>query len=315
MSDAGTAAAGGGTGPSPVTAPAATATPAATPPAPAATNGNTAPAWYASLGDENVGWLQAKGWNDPDPAKMAPAIAKAYRDLEGYRGVPGDQIFKWPKPDEGMESVWSKLGVPAKPEEYQFANFDWQQTEDAKLTKQMFADLGVKHHLTEEQLGGVLDFFKETTTGLKTEDAAAKEARVAAANEVIKNSWGANFAANEALAQNGLQRIVDLMETAGHKEILGRSQGALEALRDAGFGDWGNELLRIVGAGLREDTASAGTSAGRAPAQTREEAKFQLTKYHNINSPEGQAYARGDPTALRTVRELIQQSHAGEEGW
>lgn len=287
----------------------------ATPPTPATPATDAPAAWYADRAPEDVGWLQSKGWADPDTTKVAKAATDAYRNIEKHFGIPGDRLFAWPKAEDGLDSVWSKLGVPTKAEDYTFANFDWQDGEDAKLTKEMFAELGVKAHQTEEQLGVILDFFKEVMGAQQSEMDGAREARIAEANDIIKQSWGAKFDENNALADIGMAKIAEMMEAAGNTRMVGRTEGALKLLTDGGYGDWGRELLRVVGRGLGEDRSAVNSASGSGQPMTREEARFRLQDARNLNTDLGQRYARGEPSAEREVRDLIRMAHQGEEGW
>lgn len=286
----------------------------ATPPQ-AATETEAPSAWYADRAPEDVGWLQSKGWADPDTTKVAKAATDAYRNIEKHFGIPGDRLFAWPKAEDGLDAVWQKLGVPAKPEDYKFTNFDWQDTPDAKESRQAFAELGAKAHLTEEQLGVVLDFFNEGAASLKSETDGARDARIAEANDIIKQSWGAKFDENNALADIGMAKIAEMMENAGNTRMVGRTQEALKALTDAGYGDWGRELLRVVGRGLGEDRSTVNSASGSGQPMTREEARYRLQDARNLNTDLGQRYARGEASAEREVRDLIRLAHQGEEGW
>ena len=272
----------------------------------AAANGaGASPAWYAELAAEDIGWLQNRGLADPDAAKAAPKMAQQFRQLEGLRGIPADRIFSWPKPEDGLDAVWAKLGVPAKAEDYTFGNHTWEDTPEARETKGLFADLGARAHLTEEQIGLVLDFFNEASAAVKGEDDGAKAARIAEANDIIKQSWGARESEFNALADVGMARIAELMQEAGNTKMVERSEGALKALTEAGYGDWGRELLRVIGRGLGEDRARLASGAGNGQAMTREELEFRIKDAHNLNSEIGSRYAKNDPGAMRQVHEWI----------
>lgn len=299
MSDAGTATAGT------ATTDAATA---------AAANG-AATAWYSGMEAEDIGWLQNRGLAEPDPAKAAPNLARQFRNLEALRGVPADQIFRWPNPDEDQAPLLRKWGVPEDPANYNFDGISYEiEREAADPLYASARTMAAKNKLNNEQLVGVVDWLLENLEANRNGETETKTRLMSEAEERLRKSWGANFADNEQIANNGFERIALLMQAAGETEQLQRTQGALDALRESGHGDWARALLRVIGRGF-QDRAGNMASSGPGPAQTREEAVYKLKAYRDLGTPQGQAYARRDPQAEAEVNELIRLSHAGEPGW
>lgn len=78
---------------------------------------NPAPAasWMDSLGDDQKGYVENKGWKDP------AEVLSSYQNLEKLRGVPEEQLLRWPdNPDdpEAMAPVYAKMGRPEAPDQY-----------------------------------------------------------------------------------------------------------------------------------------------------------------------------------------------------
>jgi hypothetical protein len=81
--------------------------------------------WYEGKADaETIGHWDNKGWKKDDPAAIAIEATKAARELQKHFGVPADQLLKLPKDsadDAGWKAVYSRLGVPSEPKEYDFS--------------------------------------------------------------------------------------------------------------------------------------------------------------------------------------------------
>lgn len=71
--------------------------------------------WHAGFKDlELRGYIENKGFQDPE------MVAKSYRQLEKNLGAPPERLLKLPERSDAPEwnDIYSKLGKPAKPEEY-----------------------------------------------------------------------------------------------------------------------------------------------------------------------------------------------------
>src|SRR5688572_23977637 len=78
--------------------------------------------WADGLDADTKGWVTGKGFDKLDATAALPELIKGYRGAEKTLGVPADQILRLPGKDakpEDWRGVYTKLGLPEKPEGYE----------------------------------------------------------------------------------------------------------------------------------------------------------------------------------------------------
>lgn len=195
--------------------------------------------WYNGADAELVGHIQTKGWHELTPDKAALAAIAAHREAERFIGVPADRVLKLPAGPEdadGWRAVHNKLGVPEKPDGYDFSTLKGEdgqplldETETAFLRE-------TAHRLnipasTAVQLAQ--SFLKRDAETFSAE-AADKTAKLAEEHKTLDASWGQNKEANLFLAKKGAEKLgltpdnVDALEgIVGYAKVM-------EALRQVG---------------------------------------------------------------------------------
>jgi len=155
--------------------------------------------------------------------------------------------------DEEKAGFYSKLGVPAKAEDYKI-DMGEDSTVDPKAVEE-FKKLAHAHHMTNESANS---FFKLAEERMENEIAAYRartnEEKAATAN-ALKNEWKADYDKNVAQAIRGL-----------------RAFGAEDLIKDAEATGMGNKLsfmklLHKIGGLSLEDSATH-KPGGSAPARS-----------------------------------------------
>lgn len=188
---------------------------------------------FAALDEDTRGWLQTKGLGD------VSALAKSARESEKLLGsairVPGKDAT----PEE-RDAFLSKLGRPAKAEDYKFTvpkELPEQLPYDGEKAK-AFAGLAHQLGLTQEQSAKLHDFYVGEQVGAfkgKAEaDQLAAVQKAQDATKALEAEWGpldgATAAANFEIADQVfnktpggaevLQELKDLGLVGANKEIL-----------------------------------------------------------------------------------------------
>lgn len=116
---------------------------------------------FGSVPEDLRGYIDNKQWKSPLDA------VQAYKNLEGFRGVPEDRLLKLPSDPADMGQVWDKLGRPEAPDKYTLAI-----PEDMK--DGVFDNMAAAAHeagLTDTQFQSLQGRFAEVAEGIRTERA------------------------------------------------------------------------------------------------------------------------------------------------
>lgn len=157
------------------------------------------------------GHVKNKGWDGKSPSEAAFEAAKAHREAERLLGMPKEQVFKWPKDaadKDGWAALNTKLGVPAKAEEYDFSAVKFADGSDLddEFVNTMRATLhenGVPKTAAPEVVKGIVKWME----GVEQSETAAKQAAVAAGRDELARSWGGNAEANKFIAQQAVAKL------------------------------------------------------------------------------------------------------------
>lgn len=257
-----------------------------TPPPPASTTTPPpAPAdWTTGLNDDLKGFVQTKGFKDP------AGVLDSYRNLEKLIGQK-ERLVTLPVRDddaEGWKQVFTRLGMPEKPEGYQievpkeggdpkFAEFARGMFHEAGLTAKQGQKLVAKWN---EYIGGA------TKTQQETQAAQVEQERVA-----LKTEWGAAFEQN-----------LQLGDAAAEK--FGIDEATMKKLESAmGFKQLATFMHKIGSQIGEHDFVSGGANKGFGGAMTPEQAR------HRISSLKGDSdfvrrYTAGELSAKEEMERL-----------
>lgn len=229
---------GGATPPAGNTLPAGNTPPATTPPAttPPSTGSANPPAQPPS-GDFKSTWKEyipedlkdRAEWNNiKDPSDLFKNYINAQQTISKSVRLPDDQATP-----EDIAAFYTKLGKPAKKEDY---TFEYQAKEGDIYTKDsfdfsMFQDIADKANLTEKQYQALASAYidinnsnyKAYNQGLA--DKAAEELKTAESK--LKNAWGTQY-------NNNINLITEKVKKLYSKDTLNRMQNA-GLFRDADF--------------------------------------------------------------------------------
>ncbi len=251
--------------------------------------GGTPASWFAGVDNETTGYLQNRGWDKLPADKAALEAIKAHREAEKFLGVPAEKIVRLPKDDTdvaGWNEVHTKLGVPAKADEYDVSGVKFSSgnplgEKEVGEVKQMAADL----KLTKPQAVLLAQRLVKIAEDEGKSTIAEQEGKLAAEAETLKKNWGSSFSGNKSIAEETMKK-------------LGIPEEAINALaKTAGYAAT-MEAFRNIGVRIGEDkfvTANDGRGAG---VMTRDEAQFKLSQLQN-DSLWYDKFSKGDVTALR----------------
>lgn len=148
----------------------------------------SAAAYYEAFGDNDL-----KTHPSVHRYKTPEELAKAYVNLEKRFGVNPDQRIDLPTdPNDkaAMRAVFSKLGLPEKPEGYGMALDDKATDAD----RAMLGDFTTKAHelgLPADMAKGVMDFWMGKVGEAQAAQVAAQEARATEGKATLAKEWGA----------------------------------------------------------------------------------------------------------------------------
>lgn len=158
-----------------------------------------------------LGHAKNKGWDKLSPAQAAFEAAKAHRQAEQHIGMPPDQVFKWPKDAndaEGYKALHTKLGVPEKPEGYDFKEVKFADGSDLddefiNTLRKTLHDNNVPAANAPSIVKGVVQWME----GVEAGETATKQAAVIAGRAELDKSWGANKEANLFIAKQAVTKL------------------------------------------------------------------------------------------------------------
>lgn len=192
-----------------------TTTPA---PTPAGGNAATPPAtptpadWTASLKPELKGYVQTKEFKDP------ATVVEAYQNLEKLMGAR-ERLIKTPEKDDdvqGWNEVYTRLGKPAKADDYKIAVPEGQGPEFANWAKGTFHEL----NLTGKQAEQLSAKWNEYVGGMQAQQQQQYQQQAQQQEAELKREWGAAYEAKIGKAKAAATRfgiegaMIDKMESA-----------------------------------------------------------------------------------------------------
>lgn len=246
----------------------------ATPPAAAPTQD-----WYSSFNDDMKGYVQNKGFKDP------AAVVDSYRNLEKLMGAPKERLLKLPEKDDSPEwnDIYSKLGKPSKPEEY---NFKLGNESDFKWAQQAFHEAG----LTAKQAAALA----EKWTGYQESSMKGQQEqfnqKIEQETVGLKKEWGMAYDKNIEQAKRAVSAL----------GVPGEAIDALE--KSIGFSAV-MKMMHGLGSKLGEDSFVSGQNKQNFGAMTPESAQNRITSLRG-DPAFVQKYVAGDVSAREEMEKL-----------
>ena len=264
--------------------------------------------WFSGWAPEDVGYLQTKGWDKPDPAAAALETVKAYREFERFRGVPQSEIARVPtdaNDAEGWKSLYRRLGAPDSPDKYDFSGVKF---DDDRLTTKFHETLratAAELNMPQTMAERVAKATAEVIEGYGQTVAQEMETRRAELKTALEANWGQNFDAFRVVADRGAEAIATKMGAGFADKVPELLAMAVEN----GMGEVMTEMMRVIGAGLGEDRYVQDPSGSRQ-ALTPQQAVSSLQELLGNGKPgSGDAdfqkrYINGDLEARKRVASL-----------
>jgi len=252
----------------PASAPGAPGAPGAAPPG-AAPGGTPPPApWHNGVDADTAGFWQNKGWKTEDPKAFATELTKSYRELEKHFGVPPDQLAKLPGPTskpEDIKAFWSKLGVPGKPEDYDFSTL---QIDGKPLADDFVANLRNAlsgANVAKDKASSIAEAFIKWMNDGDTREKTLIQSKIDKEIADLKTNWGGNYEYNMLRADEGARKFGLTKDEA---TAIGNSIGTARAA----------EMFRRIGEGLKEDGLVTGGNVPGGVPRTPEAAQARLNE-------------------------------------
>lgn len=209
-------------------------------------NPPTAADWLTGLNEDSRGYAELKGFKDPG------SVLESYRNLEKLTGVPKERLLKLPEKDEdpAWGEVYTRLGRPAKPEEYGIeAAKEGGDPAFAEWARKAFHG----QNLTKKQAQSLATQFNEYAASVQKSQETKLTQDLQAQDQALRGEWGAAYDQN-----------ADVVDKAA--EAFGVDEKQLKGLRDALGGAGAMKFLFNIGSKLGEGTfVTGGKSGGMGP--------------------------------------------------
>lgn len=159
------------------------------------------PAWFDTFSPENKGFVELKGFKDPQ------TVVDAYRNLEKHLGVPKERLLRLPEnmaDEKAMAEIHTRLGRPEKADGYDVTVPEGMDKSFAEWARGQFHGLG----LTKSQGDKLAAGWNERVAAQMT---AFQESQGAAADQqktALRQEWGAAFDQN-------VKQVAQFAEAAG----------------------------------------------------------------------------------------------------
>jgi len=262
---------------------------------PSTGNESGAPDWAQGLPPERRQAIIAKGFKD------VGALTDAYFNLEKFIGVPADRLLKMPgekATDAEIAEYRTRLGVPAKPEEYGFQVPEGSDPAFAKAAAEWFHQEGVPVKAATK----LVERFNEFASGQAKAAAEAKKAAYEKDIKSLQDEWGPGvFEHHVAEAQAATRRL---------GEAAGLKPEHLNALEEAAGSANLVKFMYTLATRFGEApfyAPSSGSSGGAAPMYSPAEAQARLVELKNSPSF-AKRVSEGDRDTLKELTALHKQA-------
>lgn len=156
------------------------------------TTAANSPTWADSFDADTKQWVAGKGWDKLAPDAVLPELVKGYRGAESKLGISPDQLLRLPGKDakpEDMRQVWTKLGLPEKPEGYEIQAPEGSDGEFLKMALGKFHELGVPKPMAH----GVISWWNEQMAAKQEAEIGKWNQRFDTEVAALKSAWGQDY--------------------------------------------------------------------------------------------------------------------------
>lgn len=259
--------------------------------------GEAQASWTDSLGEDARVFVAGKGWKEP-----SEAIA-SYRALEQHVGVPADRLVKLPVDPESKEEwdqVYTRLGRPEKPDDYEFPETEPVNGVDlAQHFRGWAHELGLNKRQATDLFGRYQGLVQQT------QEAAEQQYKehVQTQDRELRSEWGLAYEEN-------------LQDAKRFGRTFGLSEDWLAELESVPGVDYKGLLKGAakIGRALREHGTPEGDRETGQFGLTPEGAKAQIGKLLGdeafmkvYRDGEGEAHKE----AVRRMEELHRRAYPG----
>jgi len=164
-----------------------------------------------------------------------------------------------------VRAFWDKLGVPAKPEDYDFSTvkIDGQALSDDLVTS-LRASLA-SANVAKDKASSIAEAFVKWMNDGDTREKTVLDGRITREKQELEKSWGANHQYNLLMADQGARKFgLSQEEVSAISERLGVARTA--------------EMFRQIGEGLKEAPFVGGSPGQVGPPRTAEGAQARLNE-------------------------------------
>lgn len=257
--------------------------------------GGTAPPWFQGADQEVVGHIQSHGWDKIELKDAALSAVKSHRELFKKMGTGAENLLKVPKDltdKEGWNAIWTRLGRPAQPKEYdlsgvKFANGD---ALNEKAVEKLQSTLFNANVLKGDAVAVVKSMVEMMDDGDKA-SLGDTEAKLAVERDALRKNWGNNYDVNLLVAKRTALAIGATPEAvAAAEQMLGYNKVM--------------ELFRSIGERIGEDKFLGPVGERKGP-MTVEQA---VARKRELMSDKafGAKVLAGDSESLRKITDLDQ---------
>lgn len=233
--------------------------------------------------EENRSFITSKGFKSADD--MAAALMAA----DNMVSLPTEKST-----EEELNAFYTKLGRPESAEKYNFNIPEGQSDEFAKSV----APLLFKAGLTQKQLDTLVPDWNNFVAARNEALTKAAQEEFTKATEELKKEWGANYEANETLAQRATQ-------------ALGLTAEELDGLVKAKGTAWVYKTMVKLSKAIGDDKIK-GTSGGRTEVNLSDPKEAQAEIARLMKDPQFAAdFVKGEAKAKEKWDKLHKVAYQG----
>lgn len=246
---------------------------------------------------ETVGHWQNSQFDITDPAKVAIAATKAWRDsvnaAQALHGVPPERLLRLPAPgdDAATKAFHQKLGAPVDATGYDFSAVKHGDGRAVDPTQTgPLAETFLKLGISKEAASAIA----QQVVGLQDGAVTARAAETAAAGQLeaqkLQANWGQNFQQNQVVARLAAAKLgiteaeLNLLDSqVGHSRVM--------------------EMFRQIGSEMGEAKFMQGGPGGTPGVMTAEQAVARISELKK-DAAWTKKYMDGDVVAQREMANL-----------
>lgn len=228
--------------------------------------------WFTGADPDLLGHIQNRGWDTKPVNEVALEAARSHRELERLRGVPAEQLVRWPKDQNDAEhwgQVYERLGVPKDATGYDLTGVKFadgsELSEDFVTTMRATA---ATLHLPAEAVKGVAAAVAKYMDDADAREETTKQGTLIEQKQALAANWGKNAEANLFVAKN----------TATALGVTAEQITALEGV--IGY-DKVMEMFRAIGEKTGEAKYTGNGAPGGDGAKTAEQAQAEKANLMN----------------------------------